>query len=60
LSHNLKLAGTVQPPSDMVRAARDSLSARAFEDLMNQTGGAPPTPAQLCAAVELERQSATA
>ena len=56
-NHALKLGGTVTPPTDMVNAARLSLSEAAFNDLMNQTGNEPPTPAQLVAAVELERTS---
>lgn len=51
----LLMSGTVTPPTDMINAARLSLSDAAFNDLMNQTGNQPPTPAQLCAAVALER-----
>jgi hypothetical protein len=53
--HSITMAGHVRPPADMIAAAERSLSPEGFRDLMNQTGGAPPTPAQLCAAVELER-----
>lgn len=58
MSYELKLAGEVTPPADMVNAARLSLSEAGFNDLMNQTGQVPPTAAQLCAAVELERTGA--
>lgn len=54
-SHALSLGGTVTPPPDMIEAARLSLSEAGFNDLMNQTGHEPPTPEQLCAAVEQER-----
>lgn len=50
-----QFAGTVTPPPDMIDAARKSLSAKAFEELMAETGGAPPTPDQLCAKVEANR-----
>jgi hypothetical protein len=49
--------GTSCPPLDMVGAAEASLSTAGFQDLMHQTGGAPPTPEQLCAAVEQERRA---
>jgi hypothetical protein len=51
----MKLAGMVTPPADMMAAARRDLSPDAFEKLMQATGGAPPTPSQLVAAVEEER-----
>jgi hypothetical protein len=46
------LGGTVTPPADMIDAARKSLPADQFEELMRQTGGTAPTPAQLCALVD--------
>jgi len=58
MSYTLKLAGKVSPPTDMIEAARLSLSEVGFKDLMNQTGNAAPTSAQLCAAVEQERRAA--
>lgn len=50
-----KFRGSVTPPADMIEAARKSLSPEGFERLMKATGGAAPTPAQLCREVELER-----
>lgn len=48
--------GRVTPPKDMVEAARKSLSAEGFDKLMAQLpAGQSPTAAQLCAAVEKER-----
>lgn len=49
------LSGKVTPPSDMIEAARKSLSPEDFEELMKHTGGRPPTPDELCAAVERKR-----
>jgi hypothetical protein len=51
----MKIAGMVTPPADMVAAARRDLSADGFAQLMQLTGGNPPTPAQLVTAVEEER-----
>lgn len=51
----MKLHGMVTPPADMVAAARRDLSPEGFAQLMQLTGGNPPTPAQLVAAVEEER-----
>lgn len=34
------LTGTVKPPADMIEAARASLSAEGFAELMAETGGA--------------------
>lgn len=58
--YNLGLVGSVRPPTDMIDAARKSLSEAGFNDLIAQTGGAPPTSAQLVAAVELERSQSSA
>lgn len=55
MNRKIDMTGSVRPPADMIGAARASLSPHAFADLMNQTGGQAPTPAQLCAAAELER-----
>jgi hypothetical protein len=44
--------GVVTPPADMIDAARKSLPSDKFDELMRQTGGAAPTPAQLCALVD--------
>jgi hypothetical protein len=52
-----KFAGTVTPPSDMLEAARLSLSEQAFKDLMDQTGGNPPTPDELCKMADSCRQA---
>jgi hypothetical protein len=51
----MKLEGTVTPPADMVAAAKRDLSPPGFDKLMAATSGAPPTPRQLVAAVEEER-----
>lgn len=53
------MCGTVTPPADMMNAARLSLSPESFELLMNATGGRAPTPAELCAAAEAEREQLT-
>ncbi len=50
-------AGSVKPPQDMVAAARASLSEKAFQDLMEQTKGAAPTPDELCKMVDACRQA---
>ena len=50
----MKLSGMVTPPADMIAAARRDLSVEGFEKLMKATGGEPPTPGQLVAAVEEE------
>lgn len=52
-----QFAGTVIPPADMMEAARLSLSEQAFNDLMEQTGGKPPTPEQLCKMADACRQA---
>ena len=49
------MQGQVTPPADMMWAARESLSPAAFSALLATTGGRAPTPAELCAAVEVER-----
>jgi hypothetical protein len=49
---HFKLKGATVPPPNMIEAARQSLPADKFEELMRQTGGEPPTPAQLCALVD--------
>ena len=49
------MSGTVTPPADMHAAARKSLSEAGYERLMKETGGAAPTPRQLCELVESER-----
>jgi len=46
------LVGKVTPPDDMMEAARNSLDATAFENLMLETQGKPPTPEQLCKKVD--------
>lgn len=49
------MSGTVTPPPDMHAAARASLSVEGYAKLMDQTGGAAPTPRQLCELAEAER-----
>lgn len=51
------MSGTFTPPADMMAAARQSLSEGAFADLMEQTGGRPPTPDELCKMVDGCRQA---
>lgn len=51
----MKAYGRVTPPADMVEAARKSLSTEGFDNLMRRTEGRPPTPKELCAAVDQER-----
>jgi hypothetical protein len=41
----------------MMAAAKASLDQKAFEDLMEQTGGRAPTPDELCAMVDARRQA---
>lgn len=53
--HPPAMSGTVTPPADMLAAARRDLSDEAYERLMQVTGGAAPTPRQLCELVEAER-----
>jgi hypothetical protein len=53
------LCGRVTPPADMIGQARKELRPKAFEDLMRETGGAPPSPAQLVKYVEQERAHGT-
>ncbi len=55
-SHAMRASGTATPPADMIAAARSSLSPQAFEDLMRRTAGRPPTPDELVAAVEAEKE----
>lgn len=55
--YKLTAVGTSSPPPDLLDAAKRSLSDHGFNDLLNQTGGATPSVAQLCAAVEQERSS---
>lgn len=50
-----QFAGAVTPPADMVDAARKSLDAEGFDELMRETGGRPPTPDELVAKVEARR-----
>jgi hypothetical protein len=52
--------GKVTPPADMVEAARHSLSAKGFADLMLETGGCPPTPERLVELTEAERAAGIA
>jgi hypothetical protein len=52
-----KFVGEVTPPADMMDAARRSLPDDAFHALMEQTGGAPPTPDELCRMVDSVRQA---
>ena len=54
---NKNLMGHVTPPADMVAAAKASLPEQAFKDLMDQTGGNPPTPEELCKMVDGIRQA---
>lgn len=51
-------AGRVTPQADMIEAARRDLSPEGFDDLMRETGGRPPTPAELCAKVDAARRVA--
>jgi len=53
----LLYVGKVTPPADMVDAARKSLSAEGFDQLMRRTEGRAPTPAELCAAADQEREN---
>ncbi len=46
--YRLGLVGRVTPPADMIGAARQSLPAHKFDEMMRLTDGKPPTPAQLC------------
>jgi hypothetical protein len=52
IGYRPNMTGSVTPPADMIDAARKSLPADQFEELMRQTGGTAPTPAQLCALVD--------
>lgn len=54
-----KFSGSVTAPVDMMAAAKASLAEfpGAFEDLMEQTKGAPPTADQLCTFVDGCRQA---
>lgn len=54
---NKNLVGTVTPPPDMMEAAKKSLPEQAFQDLMEQTQGQPPTPEQLCKMADACRQA---
>lgn len=49
------ITGSVRPPADMMKAARDSLPPEEFDALMLETEGQAPTPAQLVAHVEAWR-----
>lgn len=51
----MRLNGRVTPPANMVEAARKSLSPAGFDKLMQRVGTRSPTPAELVAAVEEER-----
>lgn len=53
------IRGTVMPPPDMMAAARASLPEQAFDDLMAQTGGRAPSPAELCAMADAVRAAQT-
>jgi hypothetical protein len=50
------LNGTVTPPADMMDAARQSLSPELFEILVQATGGRAPTPTELCAFADYQRE----
>lgn len=50
--------GFAVPPRDMMEAAQRSLSAEAFAQLMERTGGRAPTPAELVAFADAEREIA--
>lgn len=52
-----QFGGSVQPPSDMMAAAKASLTEQAFADLMEQTNNQAPTPEQLCKMVDACRQA---
>lgn len=54
----IRMEGASKPPANMMEAARASLSAEAFAQLMERTGGRPPTPAELCAFADAEREIA--
>lgn len=49
--------GTVTPPADMMAAAKASLSEEGFAELMRETRGGIPTPAQLVRIADRERES---
>jgi hypothetical protein len=53
-----KMFGTVTPPADMHEAARKSLTEDGYARLMTLTGGAAPTPRQLCEFADAERARA--
>lgn len=53
-----QFAGSVTPPPDMIDAARKSLDADGFEELMRETAGRAPTPDELVAKVEARRAAA--
>lgn len=56
----LILEGSVRNPQGqaMIEQARKDLSAEDFNALMQETGGGPPTAAQLCNLVEARRHVA--
>jgi hypothetical protein len=51
------LTGAVTPPTNMMDAARASLSEAGFANLMARTGGRAPTPAELVEFADAERQA---
>lgn len=55
----LQLEGAHKPPTNMMDAARQSLSEAGFTELMRRTDGSAPTPAQLCELADAERDAAT-
>jgi hypothetical protein len=52
-----QMVGSVSPPADMIDAARRSLDAEGFEELMRETGGRAPTAKELVAKVEARRNA---
>jgi hypothetical protein len=51
----IRMAGSTVDPPDMMEAARKSLDAEGFDELMCETRGAAPTADQLVAKVEARR-----
>ncbi len=53
----IRMRGQSRPPDDLVNAARQSLDAEGFEELMRETDGVP-TADQLVAKVNARRAAA--
>jgi hypothetical protein len=57
-NYQVGAVGSVTPPADMMAAAKASLTEEGFAELMRETGGASPTPAQLVRIADREREQA--